>query len=134
MVARGCRDADPLCPSLARRSHAAAAFRQRCSPQEFLTSHQKGEGWLELKARQSNKSFPMSLVVVKSECNVGNSIFLSFLHHSHFLCFISHIEALCTTTIMGMNFKRIINFTLFFFFFLSLTFSLSRKYFRSLEP
>lgn len=69
----------------------------------------------------------------KIRYNVGNSIFLSFLHHSHFLCFISHIEVLCTTTIMGMNFKRIINFTLVFFF-LSLTFSLSRKYFRSLEP
>lgn len=42
------------------------------------------------------------------------------------------IEVFCAAMIMGMNFKRIINFTLFFFFF-GLTFSLSQKYFRSLE-
>lgn len=76
----------------------------------------------------------MSSVGVKSGCNVGNSIFLSlFLPHSHIsLVLVFRIEVFCTTMIMGMNFKRIINFTLFSF--LSLTFSLSQKYFRSLEP
>lgn len=44
--------------------------------------------------------------------------FSLFLPRSHIsLVLIFHIEVFCTTMIMGMNFKRIINFTLSFFFF-----------------
>lgn len=77
----------------------------------------------------------MSSGGVKSGRSVGNSTFLSFfLPRSHIsLVLIFRTEVFCTTAIMGMNFKRIINFTPFFSF-LSLTFSLSQKYFRSLEP
>lgn len=56
---------------------------------------------------------------------------VSFSHNPLVLIFCT--EVFRTETIMGMNFKRIINFTPPFFFE-SLTFSLSRKYFRSLEP
>lgn len=56
---------------------------------------------------------------------------VSFSHNPLVLIFCTVVFR--TETIMGMNFKRIINFTPPFFFE-SLTFSLSRKYFRSLEP